>query len=65
MDERSKRLIEHWTQIKKESVRFKDRLMRYVGSRILDRDFGESVEDYLSRSGLVEFVDWAKKEING
>ena len=38
------------------------RLRLYLGSLILGREFGETVENYLERKGYTEFYTWAHEQ---
>lgn len=57
---RSKSEIDRWSSImRNQGDAGRMRLTRYLGSLILGRGFGESVEDYFSREGLTQFSTWA------
>lgn len=56
---RSKTEIAKWTRIiEKTQDAGIERLVRYIGSLTLGRDFGETVEAYFDRKGLTEFDRW-------
>jgi len=64
-------LIQQWTEYKQNYMtgkwpggieKFKKRLGTYLCSLVLGRDFQEKTEDYLQRTGLREFFNWAENE---
>lgn len=60
MEERSRLEIERWAKrINKNEKQGIDDMNRYRASRIIGRDFNETVERYFERQGLTEFNKWA------
>lgn len=60
MEERSRLEIERWTKrINKNEKHGIEDMNRYRASRIIGREFNETVERYLERKGLTEFDKWA------
>ena len=59
MNDRSSSEITKWTSIVANQSNGRERLLGYLCSLTLGRDFMESVEDYCTRKGLTRFWSWA------
>jgi hypothetical protein len=58
--------IEKWTRIiDKTGGAGVERLRGYICSRMLGRDFLESVDTYFERRGISEFYQWAQDNYLG
>lgn len=64
MSTTSTALIGQWTEtLKRDTKTGCDRLRAYLASRTLGREFGETGESYLHRTGLTEFYEWARTRL--
>jgi hypothetical protein len=62
---RSQAELDKWTRIYAKVPRktANERLSRYLGSQMLGREFGETVEAYFERKRLTEFAAWAYEQV--
>ena len=58
-----------WTRIVEQNIHGvnhrtgRERLIGYIGSLVLGKDFNETAGDYFARSGYTEFIAWAMEQV--